>query len=347
MRATRVCIYGGTDLHDTMAQFISALAYKILESMPAVIVTGGFLHSNEKPLAVSTDAAALEGARRYANDRKIDLKGCYEAWIPEPRLDKRPDVKGAVRMSEGDGVTVRVMTGRTPLGRRLAMVAGVNMAVTIAGRQHTEVVVEQALDLGVPVLPIPDAGGDSEALLEEYRGRIATAFDSGALDRCLRKISKAIADDPERAADAVVDLMRTAKVGTCLVLLPYDDEHNALYTESIEPAVANHMIPLRLDRLPRSEAIYAGFADAIRSSSAVIADITMLNENVMYEVGYAHGRGLTPLIYTRDPERREQLPVYFRSLNVRLVSETTPVGALIDDYLRSIKDTRRTPRVTT
>jgi hypothetical protein len=79
----------------------------------------------------------------------------------------------------------------------------------------------------------------------------------------------------------------------------------------------------------------------------VIADITVLNENVMYEVGYAHGRGLTPLIYTRDPARREQLPVYFRSLNVHLVSETTPVGSLIDDYLRSIKDTRRTPRVTT
>jgi hypothetical protein len=100
-------------------------------------------------------------------------------------------------------------------------------------------------------------------------------------------------------------------------------------------------------RLPRSEAIYAGFADAIRSSSAVIADIRVLNENVMYEVGYAHGRGLTPLIYTRDAARREQLPVYFRSLNVRLVSEATPIGALIDEYLRSIKDIRRTPRVTT
>src|SRR4029453_11880748 len=78
MRATRVCIHGGTDLHETMTQFISVLAYKILDSMPAVIVTGGFLHSNERPLAVSTDAAP-EGARRYANDRKIDPKGCYEA----------------------------------------------------------------------------------------------------------------------------------------------------------------------------------------------------------------------------------------------------------------------------
>jgi hypothetical protein len=73
----------------------------------------------------------------------------------------------------------------------------------------------------------------------------------------------------------------------------------------------------------------------------VIADITLLNENVMYEVGYAHGRGLTPLIYSRDAARREQLPVYFRTLNVRLASEATPVNILIDDYLRSFKATRR------
>jgi hypothetical protein len=58
-------------------------------------------------------------------------------------------------MSETDHITVRVMTGRTPLGRRLTMVAGVDMVVTISGRQHTEVVVEQALELGVPLLPIP------------------------------------------------------------------------------------------------------------------------------------------------------------------------------------------------
>ena len=98
-----------------------------------------------------------------------------------------------------------------------------------------------------------------------------------------------------------------------------------LYTSSIEPTIARHMVPVRLDRLPRSEAIYTSFADAIGSSLAVIADITLLNENVMYEVGYAHGRGLTPLIYTRDVDRLEHLPVYFRTLNVRLVSEATPV----------------------
>jgi hypothetical protein len=342
----RVCIYGGTDLQGTPTEFISALAYEILDSMPAVIVTGGFLHSNEKPAAVSTDAAALKGARKYADDHGTDLRDCYEAWVPEPSLDSRPDVKGAVRMTELKGITVRVMTGRTPLGRRLAMVAGVDMVVTISGRQHTEVVVEQALELGLPVLPIPYAGGDSEQLLHNHRERIAASFNPGALDRCLDKVATSIDKQPKIAASAIVDLIRSAKVGKCLVLLPYDDLHNQLYTSSIEPAVARHMIPVRLDRLPASAAIYTSFADAMRWSSAVIADITLLNENVMYEVGYAHGVGLTPLIYTRDAARLEQLPVYFRTLNVRLASEETPADMLIDEYLRSIKTARRNHRVT-
>jgi hypothetical protein len=121
------------------------------------------------------------------------------------------------------------------------------------------------------------------------------------------------------------------------VLLPYDDVHNELYTSIIQPAVATHMVPVRLDRLPTSEAIYNTFAESIRSSSAVIADITLLNENVMYEVGFAHGLGLKPLIYTREGARLEQLPVYFRTLNVRLASMETPIQILIHDYLNSLR----------
>jgi hypothetical protein len=340
MKPIRVCIYGGTDLKGKAKSFVSALAESVLESITSVIVTGGFVHSSEKPNAVSTDWAALEGARQYAQRYSADVKQCYEAWIPEPSLDGRRDAEGVVRMTEAHDIGIRTMTGRTALGRRLAMVAGVDVVVTISGKIHTEVVIEQALEVGVPVIPIPDAGGDSQKLLSKYRSRIAAAFDPGALDRCLEAVSAAINLDPIAAAEAVVRLIRTAKIGRCLVLLPYDDLHNELYADDIEPAVSRHMIPLRLDRIPQSSAIYTSFADAIQSSSAVIADITELNQNVMYEVGYAHGRGLTPLIYTRCAARLDDLPVYFRTLNVKLASNSTHVTALIDDYLSSIKRAR-------
>src|SRR5215213_3599821 len=82
MRHLRVCIYGSTDLGGTPTEFISTLAYKILDSMEAVIVTGGFHHSNLNPTATSTDVAALKGARRYAEDHGVPLRDCYEAWVP-------------------------------------------------------------------------------------------------------------------------------------------------------------------------------------------------------------------------------------------------------------------------
>jgi len=47
------------------------------------------------------------------------------------------------------------------------------------------------------------------------------------------------------------------------------------------------------------------------------------------------------MIYTRDADRLSRLPVYFRTLNVRLASDATPVDVLIEDYLRSLKTTRR------
>lgn len=335
MRPLRICLYGGTDLQGMPTSFVSELAYEILHSMPAVIVTGGFSHSNKRPSAVSTDVAALNGARRFAAHHGVDLRRCFEAWIPEPTLDTRADVGGAVRMSEADGIAVRVMKGRTPLGRRLAMVAGVDLVLTISGRRHTEVVVEQAVELGLPVLPIPDAGGDSKDLLEMHRERIAAGFAPGALERCLAAVSQAIGTDPRAAARATVDLIRTAKIGRCLVLMPFDPEHDHLYVEQIEPVIAKHMHPLRLDRLARSDAIYGNFSDAIRTATAVVVDVTHLNENVMYEIGFAHALGLKPLIYSRKAARLEQLPLYLRTLNVRLASAKTPVAALIDEYLQT------------
>lgn len=93
---------------------------------------------------------------------------------------------------------------------------------------------------------------------------------------------------------------------------------------------------MRLDRIPTSEEIYRNFVEAMRSAWAVLVDITLLNENVMYEIGYAHGRGLTPLIYTLDAACLDQLPLYVRALNVRLASEER-LGALIEDYLHAVK----------
>ena len=85
MRHLRVCIYGGTHLDRVAREFIAELASQLLDKMPAVIVTGGFLHSKQttaesKPTRVSTDVAALEGARRYAATRQRVERRAMAVW---------------------------------------------------------------------------------------------------------------------------------------------------------------------------------------------------------------------------------------------------------------------------
>jgi hypothetical protein len=66
--------------------------------MDAVIVTGGFLHRRDRPDAITTDVAALEGAHRYGAEYGVELASCFEAWVPEPGLDRRPDVGGVLSL---------------------------------------------------------------------------------------------------------------------------------------------------------------------------------------------------------------------------------------------------------
>jgi hypothetical protein len=156
----------------------------------------------------------------------------------------------------------------------------------------------------------------------------------------LQRIDETIDHEPRLAAQAVVTLLQTAKVGRCLVLLPYDPEHDEIYNSVLEPEVSKQMFAVRLDQLPKSDAIYASFAKAVDDASAVIIDITHLNENVMYEVGFAHGRGRSPLMYTRDPVRLENLPIYLRTLNVHLVTDPTKLASLVGVHLAEIQAAR-------
>ena len=71
-----------------------------------------------------------------------------------------------------------------------------------------------------------------------------------------------------------------------------------------------------------------------------------MNENVMYEVGYAHGQGLQPLLFTLDPSTIDRLPVYFRTLNVHAVSEKG-LPDLIRDHLGEVKRRHDVPMLPT
>jgi hypothetical protein len=323
----RVCIYGGSKSDGTPMSFVSALAERLIRTVSAVIVTGGYEGRSRE----TSESAALLGARRAAEAQSLDLSTVFEAWLPDAQSDGRR----TQRMGRDLGITVRELSGRTALGRRLSMVSGVDLVITFTGGAHTELVLEQAIELGVPALPIAATGGASRTVYMLYRDRIEAAFAPGAVRQCFGTLAGLGLDDP-RAIDAVVEVVSSARLGRCLVLQPYRAADEELYTAVLRPAIEEEMIAVRLKDAAGSQQIYTSFFDAVSHSTAIIADISGLNENVMYEVGYAHGRGLQPLLFTFDASQLQSLPIYLRTLNVHAVS-VEDLPALIRSHLKAVK----------
>ena len=59
-------------------------------SLFSVIVTGGFLRRGDRPDAISTDSAALEGARCAADRRGVDLRTPLLYTLDPSRMSRLP-----------------------------------------------------------------------------------------------------------------------------------------------------------------------------------------------------------------------------------------------------------------
>jgi len=344
MRKPQVCIYGGTDHPEPAPAFVSELAFTILKSSPSVIVTGGFLHFTNKPDATSTDYAALRGAQKYAQVTGATLSDCFEAWLPDPKRDRIRERGGVIRMSEQEHkITIREVKQKSALGRRLSMVHDVDVVVTIGGKRHTNEVLEQALELNVPALPLAFAHGDSQDFWELYRDDVVRWFSLTPEDIEFLDDLKAtdVAASLPKTARRVADLIARARVGRCLVLLPFDQEHDTLFDKFIEPAVESVMVCDRLDHRPGSAPIRTSFVDAVDRACAVIADVTDINPNVMYEIGYALAKGLKPLFYSRNSMVVERLPVYLRDLNISVISSDDDLKLRIERHLAEVRSEAR------
>ena len=111
----KVCVYGGSRRDGTPLEYVSNLSEQVLLTLPAVIVTGGYVGSDGE----TSEQAALTGAQRVARATVRPLNTLYEAWLPDAGAAPDP-----ARMSAALGITVRELTGRTALARRLTMIAG-------------------------------------------------------------------------------------------------------------------------------------------------------------------------------------------------------------------------------
>lgn len=116
----------------------------------------------------------------------------------------------------------------------------------------------------------------------------------------------------------------------CFVIMPFTDELTRIYERIIKPTVESHgLVCIRADDIRTNKAIIHNIWKSICEARLVVADLTLGNANVFYELGIAHTVGKETILISQREERRRPFDV----LHLRtIIYEDTALGG---DYLRS------------
>lgn len=91
-------------------------------------------------------------------------------------------------------------------------------------------------------------------------------------------------------------------------IMKFEKDFEVLYKEVISPQCEKKGLrAIKADEIYASSSIIQDIIREISEAAIIIADITMDNPNVFYELGYAHALN-KPTILLADSEKREQLP---------------------------------------
>lgn len=108
----------------------------------------------------------------------------------------------------------------------------------------------------------------------------------------------------------------------CFVMMPFGDPFDDYYVDIYQPAIEeNGFKSKRADSLFRPSPIIKDIWEYINNSKILIADITDLNPNVMYELGLAHAIA-KPVILISDSTKN--VPFDLRLLRILIYNTKKP-----------------------
>lgn len=336
---TRILIYGGTSLGPPQRRLVEAVVRRLLQEHPdVVILSGGFWKWDPTTHPDRQDWVSVDQVVRETVLQVVGAAGAahglvsarLETWLGDRHLD-RPDV---LRYED----EAQYLGGSSDQARRFKLVAKADAILTVSGEGNTATVLELAMTIERPTLPIACTGGDSEtfwdAHREWFRGSLSPRGSSGLDETMLARLSDpATLESDDSIAKLAVDIADTiygAALKRCLVLMPFD-EGDTSYDEVIAPAVrAAGYVPDRIDRLATGGDIREIFHDRLARSHHIVIDVTGTNPNVMFELGYVWATSdIKPLLILRHPldERAfDALPFYLKPLHIANADGGTPEG---------------------
>lgn len=126
----------------------------------------------------------------------------------------------------------------------------------------------------------------------------------------------------------------TATKRTCFVLMPFDEDRREIYDHAIRPAAeAADFECHRADDAFEIGAIIAKIIRNIFSSDVIVADISKLNPNVLYEVGVAHTVADKTIIIC---EKGQDLPFNLNAYRVLFYDKTFEGGITLKKQLTEV-----------
>ena len=124
----------------------------------------------------------------------------------------------------------------------------------------------------------------------------------------------------------------------CFVIMPFDQELTDIYQTFVKPTVEEqNLVCRRADDIRTNRAIMDNIWKSICEARLVIADLTMGNANVFYELGIAHTVGKETILISQRNEHRRPFDV----LHLRtIIYENTAVGGerLREELRQSLTD---------
>jgi hypothetical protein len=340
MKEKRIAIYGGTDLDKAGQEFVRYLAQAtLMTAEDIVLLTGGYRSNPERPQNVSTDSQVVKGIEDLFGIDPSMVEKRLHIMQPDPAKDRND---AARYKPEDTKATVTILEGATARQRRLKLVTAATAIVTVKGFEHTSMLLDAALAVGKPFLPLPFTGGDSREYWDDYKDRICRWFDIPVeVAAQLESVDVPLCTEEEKRqlADQVSGILAKAIERVCLFALPFHERYRKFYQEVIEPAItAEGFTPRRLDEVLYSGRILAEYFRSLHDSDRVIADVTDYNPNVMYEIGYAHALNIFPFVIDATPTRNEPsrgLPFYLKDHIVYRYDETEAGVGNLAEKIRS------------
>ena len=120
---------------------------------------------------------------------------------------------------------------------------------------------------------------------------------------------------------------------TAFVAMQFDEPSNTIYREVIQPVAESvDLDVVNIGEIDRPGIIFQEIQKNIEDASLVIAEITAPNQNVFYEVGYAHALKKPTILLV---QRQKDLPFDIRSYRVIFYDDSIGGKPLIEKTLRN------------